>query len=256
MVNCLICKNKTSVSLIDDYKFNILEDQKYFGIPKIYFCQKCDFSFCNPMPNERDLDMFYTNVYRQTGRPHEIIISDLESELYSNKNLSYLQYLTTFIDFSKINNIFDFGCGTGDLGHLLKKKFNHLNLFCSEKDSNTKGILEDRGYVNFENLRDISQEFDLIMSIHSLEHLTNLNIFNFFKTISHSETFFFFEVPNNIFKDAFLKRPYDSPHLLFFSENSLKQVSMNYQFQIINLSHSSIDINEAYEIFKKNKLEF
>ena len=66
----------------------------------------------------------------------------------------------------------------------------------------------------------VDKKFDIIIATHCLEHLTNLKIFNFFKKISHNKTFLFIEVPNNIFNKTFFDRPYDSPHLLFFSKKT------------------------------------
>ena len=212
-MKCKICSNNGI--FLDDYRFNINYDKKYFGNDlKIYHCEKCDFGFCGPMPEVNKLDSFYSDIYRSPGRPHE---SQLDADAFRDQILNYIQYLSTFIDFNKIKNVFDFGAGVGDLGYALKKRFNHINLSTIESDSYVKSILRNRSYNVFENFNQIDVSFDLIISTHCFEHLTDLEIIKDLKNISHQSTYLFIEIPNNNFGELFLKRPYDSPHLLFFT---------------------------------------
>ena len=73
-----------------------------------------------------------------------------------DKNLSYLIYLTTLVDLSKIKSIYDFGGGDGDLGYALKRKFSQLQLFY-RKYSYCEKNLEERGYTNFKVFDEIKQ---------------------------------------------------------------------------------------------------
>ena len=252
-INCILCKNKTE--FLDNYKLNIKSDNKYFSKLKIYYCKRCDFSFCSPMPSEKKINYFYKNIYRGQGRPHEINCN-FDSHLLSDINLNYIQYLSTFIDFNKTNTLLDFGSGTGDIGYLLKKKFNHLKLYSIEGDNNCKNILNKRTYTNYRNLNNINKKFDIIIATHCLEHLPNLEIFNFFKKISHKKTFLFIEVPNNIFNKKFFDRPYDSPHLLFFSKMSFLKIKKKFKLNLVNLSYSSYSIEKAFEYMKDFKTSF
>lgn len=252
-INCILCKNKTE--FLDNYKLNVKSDYKYFSKLKIYYCKRCDFSFCSPMPNEIKLNYFYKKIYRAQGRPHEISWN-FNAQLLCDINLNYIQYLSTFIDFNKINTLLDFGSGTGDIGYLLKKKFNHLKLFSIENDKNCQNILNNRSYTNYKNLKDITRKFDVILATHCLEHLTNLNIFNFFKKVSHNKTFLFIEVPNNIFNKKFFDRPYDSPHLLFFSKKTFLKIKKKFKLDLLNLNYSSYSIDKAFEYMKNFKTSF
>ena len=58
MSSCPICNNKKDVNFRCDYKYEILEDKKYFDHLDIYKCNKCDFSFTHPMPKSSNLDFF------------------------------------------------------------------------------------------------------------------------------------------------------------------------------------------------------
>ena len=56
--------------------------------------------------------------------------------------------------------------------------------------------IKGEGYKNYEDLNEIKEKFDLIITLHSLEHLTNCEIFSFFKSILNENGNIFFEVPN------------------------------------------------------------
>lgn len=265
-MDCLICKSPKNVNFLDEYKFEVIEDKKYLKDLKIYRCENCEFSFVNPMPNEKDLDYYYENVYRTFERPPYFLtgdIEDLKLECLDDRNLNYLVYLTTLLDFSKIKKIYDFGAGNGDLGYLLKKKFPHLELFCSEGDSQCKQILSERGYKNFKNLRDINEKFDLIITLHSLEHLVNSEIYGAFKNLLSDNGYIFFEVPNCP-QEYFDKRASDSPHLLFYTKKSFEKLNDIYGYKFLNFSTSSysfdydrkfsFDSMKQYESINKSSL--
>ncbi len=256
-MNCLICQSKENLKFLDEYKLEIKQDVKFFKDLKIFHCNDCEFSFANPMPLDRDLNFFYKNIYRSANRPPYWVptnFKDLDTNLIEDKNLNYLLYLSTLIDLKKIQKIFDFGAGYGNLGFLLKRKFPNLELYCSESDEVSKDILKDRGYKNFENIHKIDTKFDLIISLHSLEHLTNLEIFSKFNEILNKNGLIFFEVPN-CSMEYFNGRPYDSPHLLFYSKKSFEKISKKYNFNIINFSYSSytFESDHKYQLESQNQ---
>ena len=253
-IKCLICKESTEY--LDDYKFHIKSDQSFFGHLKIHYCNKCDFAFANPMPQIKKLNRFYKYIYRDYGRPHHTDLDFAEADLFNQKNMNYIQYLSTFINFNKINNIFDYGSGSGDIGYLLKKRFAHLKLHTIENDIFSKKILKKRSYKIYNQFKDINTKFDLIICTHVLEHLTNLNILNNFKKILKKNRYMLIEVPNNLFNINFMERAYDSPHLIFFSKKTFVQISKKYNLNIKNLTYSSISIETVHEYMKKSILIF
>ena len=248
---CPICSLNTD--RISDYRYNINLDIKYLKILNIHYCQKCDFSFVSPMPTKKNLDNYYNNIYRSKGRPHYINIKKFHKTLYSPKNLGYLEYIDTFLDINKLENILDFGAGTGDLGLLLKKINPSIKLYCVENDKKTISILEKRGFENLKSLDNQSVKFDLIISLHCFEHLNSLKIFEKFKLIGKNQCKIFFEVPNCPFNDGFINRPYDSPHLLFFTKNSLLKIFKGFKLKVINLTLKDIDYNANFLEMKSSK---
>jgi len=143
-MKCILCESTSQ--FLDDYKLNIESDIDYFGKLKIFYCESCDLGFANPMPDSEKLNYFYSNIYRAKGRPHEIP-ENYRFNLYSERNLSYFTYLSTFVNFENINNIFDYGSGLGDLGSLIKKKYDHINLSSIELEKTSKKILKSPGMM-------------------------------------------------------------------------------------------------------------
>ena len=240
-MNCLICKSNKNVNFIDKYKFEVVEDKKYLKEMKIFRCENCEFGFVNPMPKEDDLEYYYKEIYRAFDRPPYFLtgnIKDLKLECMDDRNLNYLVYLSSLLDFSKIKKIYDFGAGNGDLGYLLKKKFPHLELYCSEGDDQCKQILRERGYKNFNNLDEIEEKFDLIITLHSLEHLMNSEIYGAFKNLLNDNGHIFFEVPICP-QEYFDKRASVSPHLLFYTKKSFEKLNDIYGYKFLNFSTSS-----------------
>lgn len=249
-MKCLICDKTDSVKFLDDYRLEIKEDKDYFKNAKIYRCEECNFAFTHPMPPIEKLDHFYKYVYRANGRPPYLVSENYEDQIkhyLEDKNLSYLLYLTTLIDVKKVKNYYDFGSGDGDLGYALKKKFPQLNLHCTEGDNECEKILSDRGYINYKDLNTIDKKFDLIVTTHSLEHLTEINsIFSKFNEILSNNGFVFFEVPNCT-QEYWNGRPYDGPHLLFYTKKSFEILAKKNGFNILNFSYSAYSFAEDHK---------
>ena len=253
-MNCPICKKNVKSNYRCNYKFEIQEDKKYFGDLKIDRCEECDFSYANPMPKNKNLDFFYENVYRLPYRPPYWISEDdrdLEKKFLEDRNLNYLLYLSTLVDLKKIENIYDFGAGIGDLGYAIKKKFPNVNLFCTEYDKQCLNILKKRGYNNDE-IEKIDKKFDLIITTHSLEHLTDVEVFNKFYEILKPGGLLFFEIPY-CSEEYFSGRPYDGPHLLFYTKKSIEKISKKFNFEVFKIDTSSYSFNEDYKLQKESQ---
>ena len=199
------------------------------------------------------LSFFYQGATAQSINQTVRIALDNNESLKSQKNYDYIEYLTQSLNFNKIQNIFDFGSGSGDIGFLLSQKFNHLKLHTIETDNFSQEILKKRNYKIYRDFSEIQNKFDLIISTHALEHLTNLDIIINFKKILKKNHYMFFEVPNNLFKVNFLKRPYDSPHLIFFSKKSFEMIEKEFKLKIFNLSFASYSIEDSFRYMQKSK---
>ena len=248
MISCLICQKSEHVNFLSEYLLEIKEDHEFFKNAKIYRCSSCDFAFVNPMPNEQKLNEFYEKVYRSEGRPPYLVSPNYEDQkkhYLEDKNLSYLLYLTSLIDVKNVKTIYDFGGGDGDLGYALKE-ISHIKLYCTENDSYCEKILEDRGYNNIKDFSKVDKKFDLIITTHSLEHLSSVNsVFEKFKKLLNPNGYIFFEVPNCP-EEYWAGRPYDGPHLLFYTKKSFEKLLKIHGFKFINFSYSAYTFKEDH----------
>ena len=109
-INKLFCSSQ-NVKFLDKYKFNVYFYRNYYGNPDIYFCQDCNLSFADPMPNDKKLIEYYTSVYRGKNRPHSI-----EDEYPIDILNSRLELLENNDFFSNVKNILEIGPGNGEFG--------------------------------------------------------------------------------------------------------------------------------------------
>ena len=253
-MKCLVCNLEDQIKEKSDYKFEVKEDINFFGPLKIYSCDICKISFANPMPEPKKLNYFYENIYRQINRPpywvtdHE---DDAKKRIIEDKNLNYLLYISTLIDLKKIENIYDFGAGYGDLGYAIKKKFPHINLYCTEYDKYCLSFLKDRGYIN-KPLSEIDQKFDLIITTHALEHLTSLDVFDHFYKILKPGGLLFFEVPNCP-DEYFSGRPYDGPHLIFYTKESINNICKKFNFSVNRIDFASYSFENDHKYQRESQ---
>ena len=255
-IKCVYCDNK-NINFIDQYKYEIEKDSEYLGIMNIYECINCKFSFSHPMPDEKKIDYFYSKIYRSKLRPHHYDVFYKKNSYLDEINMDYLSYLTTLINFENIESVLDFGTGLGNLGFALKNKFKHLKLYSCETDEHCIETLNTRGYTNYDNLEQINIKFDLIISLHAIEHLTNLNPVIKLKSLLSDNGYIFIEVPNNDFNTIYRKRIFDSPHLLFFTKEFIGKLFMDLDMRKVSLIYTSYSIedeinNQLYSFSNSN----
>lgn len=249
---CIYCES-SKLDFVDDYKYEIVSDSKYLGDMKIYKCNECDLIFSQPMPDIKKLDFFYKRIYRDIQRPHYYSKFIKKYSYLFDINLEYVSFLTSNIDFNKINTIFDFGAGLGNLGYVLKKQYKHLEIFCLENDINCQDTLKNRGYKNFKNLDEINMKFDVVISLHVFEHLTDLKIINNLINLVKQQGYLFFEVPNCNLNEGYKKRIFDSPHLIFFNNKNLNNFFSKTNLSKIFLLNTSYSIQHDIENQKLSK---
>ena len=223
MATCA-CKKNSSCRKIDTFKPLVPEDTEYFGKMDIYFCDECKLIFAAPQPPLEKLDLYYKNVYRRKDRPY--YFPNPENQVPKDFEKSQYSYMSQFVDFSQIQSILDLGPGYGLLLREIKKRHKHIKIFAADPDTKSFEHLAkfDINCIDINNLnKENWQEFDLIITSHSLEHFSNPDdFFALAKKFCKKDGSIFIEVPNNpIDSDKYCKRPYDAPHLLFFTEPSL-----------------------------------
>ena len=92
----------------------------------------------------------------------------------------------------------------------------------------------------------------LIITLHSLEHLSDINIFSKFYDLLNQNGLIFFEVPNCP-KEYFQGRPYDSPHLFFFTDKSIRKIAEKNNMELVNFSYSTYSFDDDHKYQKESQ---
>ena len=256
IIECINCCQ--AAIEVDNYRLLDEEDRNYFNNMKIYKCTVCKIAFAYPMPKSQLLNDFYSNVYRKKNRPHYIDYPE-RIQFREWQNAQYA-YMNQFLDFDNIKTVIDVGPGYGFLLREIRGDHPNLKLIAVDPDilSMTylqKYRIETKDFLfETEGMKRLPNECaDLIISSHSLEHMTEpISFFQAARKVLKNNGAIFLEVPNCEFKeDGYLPRPYDVPHLFFFDKESLSQVISNSGFEIVNLTTAGSKMSEAIEAMKK-----
>ena len=256
MQKCVHC-NSDKLVKIDDYRCLAKEDEPFFGEMSIFRCEECMIALASPLPSNDSLSEYYEKVYRKSGRSHHVKSPEkIDFTPWSNAQYAYI---AQFTDFDNIKTVLDIGPGYGFLLREIRRKHPHLRLIAVDPDVRSLEYLknyeietisilfEKEGHEYFSN-----EKIDLIITSHSLEHSANIN--EFFKvaigTLSEGGGIFL-EVPNCEFNEVgYLPRAYDSPHLLFFTIEAIKNICKKYQLNIVNITTAGMLMNREIELMK------
>ncbi len=242
-MECPGCLTK-EIKFVDDYKYHIKKDENFLGKMKIYFCKVCDISFAYPAPKINQITYYYNNIYRAKNRPHSY--SNITQEI-RDIHFSHINLISQYIDIKKIKNVYEIGPGYGQLGELLKLS-GVKNIYSEEIDKKLQKYL-NKNYVS-----GINKNINLVIAIHSLEHFSNFDqFFDLFANSLAPNSHILIEVPNNENKLWFKKRPYDSPHLVFFSKNGLENILIKRNYKILFSNYTGIELDDHFKNMNKSK---
>jgi cyclopropane fatty-acyl-phospholipid synthase-like methyltransferase len=230
---------------------------------EIHFCTDCEHIFFRRYPNEA----WYSNYYEWDqdfskslhlsfarrlkrfvrNRPfvHDIwlkrlsarhrssaAISAMLREAVTDANLLHMARL-------KIRNVLEIGCGLGGTLQLYKS-FGLSPVGIDASPQRVAYCRADGLNVMEVPLSDISAvgalgPFDLITSLHVLEHIVDLNRhLTQILELSHDGTYLYFEVPNSLQENIF-SRSFDPVHVHVFSLRSLTCLLAKYGFTVIRI---------------------
>lgn len=250
-VECPSCSS-TIVRAVCAYKHLMTEDELYLGKMRLVRCCECDLVFASPLPSSAQLDRYYGEIYRKSGRPH--YVERPESVSPNMWHESQYWFISQFVDFKNLDRILDLGPGYGYLLRKIRSYHSQINLTASDPDVKSLSYLKNY-QINLLPLEQIKnsygsteQKFDLILSSHSLEH--EKDPFSFFELVKRTisdQGIFFLEVPNTPYSDEeYTNVAYHGPHLLFFSPQSLRTLLQNGGFKIIHMTTAGSELNQIH----------
>tara|TARA_B100000902_G_scaffold12252_1_gene14932 strand:- start:66760 stop:67647 length:888 start_codon:yes stop_codon:yes gene_type:complete len=259
--------NKTKCDVCNNDKFEIYLKSKDFSVSNENFnivkCNKCNFAFTNPRPNDECLGKYYIS-------DHYISHNNTSKSIF-DKTYQFVRKYTLKIKYKIINSIknkgsiLDIGCGTGEF----LNKFKEKGWKCKgiEPSKIARNIANKNYKLNIKeenNLNNLTECFDIITMWHVLEHVADLNntISNLYRIINDNGKIII-AVPNIESFDAKIYgkywAAYDLPiHLSHFSKKSITKIFENHKFNLIGTKNMFFDayyisiLSEEFKNGKKN----
>jgi SAM-dependent methyltransferase len=260
MKKCDLCNSElqNDTDYLNEWNHNLFENKS------LLICMNCGFSQINPKLTDNDLNNYYENIYRSKNSPMYIDFNSyfLDKHTSDFRSISQLLLGRQYVSNKKEYSFLDIGPGPGFSLISAKKIFQNVKLSVIESNSHAKNFYKKffKDLSIYKNLNEIKNEIDVILMSHSLEHF-DINdmpaLFQDMHNILADDGIVIIEVPHADLRNAsFLsKRKNDTPHLSFFSLDSLTKFVNKSKFNIrfINtvgpllLDTYSEEINEGKE---------
>lgn len=223
-------------------------------------CKKCGTLRINPYLTESSIEKYYKNLYGKVKRGN--ITPD---NLYKKQKQSasrIFDFLKKYLN--KNIKILDFGGGAGGKSYKFIK--NNYNTFITDSDKNHMNYALSLGYKEFN--QDL--KYDLILLIHVIEHISDLDSFlNFIRKIISDNGFLYIEIPYlggkeynySIIDEIHIAHKwYFTKYSLIglLKKNGFKVIENNDEFGGIIFAPESINnhniekLNNYYKLSKKN----
>lgn len=247
-LKCPHCQSG-AVQEVAPYKVSSKSHRPYLISQKLMQCQQCRLGFADPMPSLKQLQEFYLKVYRR-GYLNPYRVGHSQRISYSAWSDAQFKFIGETIDIASLTSVADLGCGYGFLVREFLRRRPKLRVFAFEEDLEAAEYLKRYGVIlNPSNIPNI----DLCIGSHSLEHFTAPSAF-FDMVARLNPTYLFIELPNcDNFSPTFLKRAYDSPHLLFFSKESLEKVCKTFGWFPLRIETTGWSLEDALRQWNNQK---
>ena len=234
---CAVCNSNKLRSI--EYKNDWSE---LFNDMTILVCDDCGFGRSLPKIDSKSILDFYQNVYRSKNSPHYVDFSKKISNpyFYRGRSISQLLLGYQYLHYKKKYNFLDIGAGLGKSFISAKEIFNdNVNLNAIEEDKEAKKYYRQhfKDVTIGSSISDFNNIMDIILMSHSLEHFDIDDMQDLFKKIHNAMAengILIIEVPNDDFRDYDFEknRLKDTPHLSFFSLESLKKMLETLDFEL------------------------
>ncbi len=201
-----------------------------------YLCGDCGYAGLKKIPDESELKKYYNKTYFNERYANQAELTKLREGQYDLD----VDCLNKVCDFDELNNVLDFGSGTGKF---LKRLPGVLKYGVEVNTSAiTNGIYQKHGLKNVSNIKDLPKElnFDLITMRGVIEHLSDpiaiLN--NLSLKLKEGGYFYICATPDNDSPCAMIFREkwnqFCPPlHIHYFSRRSIVHLAAKANLQLI-----------------------
>lgn len=243
---CLICSGKISDTT---YKYHDHAWNKFemFENLVIYHCENCGLGFTLPHLENEKLGEYYSKIYRSNNSPFYFDFSK-DVPKYLKKSYPYAEERAFsqilmgrfFCDFKEGDSFLDIGPGKGGAYHFAGHLLPNPKLYAIELTEGAPAFFKKNFNVDtYPSLTDFINtglKAKMLLMSHSLEHYQISDIeqlFNEFQMAIENNGVLVIEVPHCDIRIHAEIRGNDTPHLLFFSKQSLSQLLNKYGFEVL-----------------------
>ena len=235
-INCIVC-GETKNSVYYETVQNRLNIEETFTIVQ---CETCGFKYLNPRPTISSIKKHYDV---EEYHPHKISEESFIDKIYlrvRDININTKKNLIEKLKPQK-RTLLDVGCGTGEFLEAMKKQ--SWNVTGMETAKEAKDIATKADIAVYDDLNNITGQFDIITLWHVLEHIHDVSgLMNNSNRLLCDSGFLIIAVPNINSLDAqFYKSGWialDTPrHLYHFRPKDIISLLDKYNLEVKQISN-------------------
>ncbi|MBX2966890.1 MAG: class I SAM-dependent methyltransferase [Cyclobacteriaceae bacterium] len=222
--------------LIPD-KFQILKKFSKANIfkGKVIVCKECGYGTMETPPTQEAIKKYYEYNYWQNFRERNVkptTHGDVYDYLQDLRAGSQIFLVNSQFDLKNIMRTLEIGAGPAFASQLLRNRFKNISMYVCEPGTSWDRYYQMRGLHRIANFFpfDTNETFDYIHTSHWLEHVLDLRktIYALYNVLNDGGCLFV-EVPNT--PEIYWELPIgDTPHIHFFTVQSLKAIFEEYHF--------------------------
>jgi len=199
---------------------------------RIRVCDECGFGAVFPSLSEDALTDYYARTYwlasATTLEPAE-----------NPRTITIYKLVEGYVDFERVRSCLEFGSASAQLSRYFRQRYPHLQISVVEAGANWQKLLRSHVASIYDNICDVSSGYDILLSSHSLEHVSDVR--QYFQHFVDSVTeggFLVFEVPNSAEADVIfgpVNPDYHIPHTYFFTPLSFVKLAERYNLSVLSM---------------------
>ncbi|MEM9678774.1 MAG: methyltransferase domain-containing protein [Bacteroidota bacterium] len=220
---------------------------------KIKRCGICGYAVYDFEISKADLEKYYKRTYKNWNFDSaQKDIDDEELFLSDMRSIGQYDFIKDHISNYGNEQILEIGAGVAYPSRYIQyMKNNRPGLYVVEPGSSFQHYYEHHSITNLSSTFPIrvidDNAFDYIHTSHWLEHVIDLDsIFVDLKRILERNGLLFIEVPNC--NESYFKLDIkDTPHIHFFTENSMMLFSEKYDFEVLEIGTYWLTFKQYYQ---------
>ena len=215
----------------------------------------CGFGQINPKIDQNDLNNYYENIYRSKNSVMHFDFNkaSLDMNILDYRSISQLLLCRQYLCSKNKYHFLDIGAGPGNSFISARKILGNVSLSAIESNSDAKQFYKKSldNISIYEHLADVNDGIDVLLMSHSLEHFGINDMQVLFQDIHNVLTddgVAIIEIPHmdlrnsNVLKDRFN----DTPHLSFFSLESLSKLIDKFEFELCFINTVGSLLTDSY----------